>query len=208
MSVRVPSEEKDTNTVKVQVKVPDQIKVSRVEPKAGWKYTLEKDAESKITSITWTADGPGLSDTEFTEFRVNGKVADDATELVWKAYQTYANGTLVEWVGGDGADKPASVTAVTAAEASSDGHGHGSSAGASSGNAEGDKSVSSGDSTKANDGTEAGTDGKNTQSATETAASADKNNDGGNGTASLVLSIVAVALGAIALLIALTRKKR
>ncbi|EFM11642.1 nuclear export factor GLE1 [Paenibacillus curdlanolyticus YK9] len=203
MSVRVPSEEKGTTTVKIQVKVPDQIKVSRVEPKVGWKYTLEKDAESKITSITWTADGTGLSETEFTDFRVNGKVADDAKELVWKAYQTYANGTLVEWVGGDGADKPASVTMVTAAEAGSDGHGHGSSAGAAD-NKSGDTSVSSGDTGKAETGTDSGSAG-----AAETAADTNANaGDDYNATLPLVLSIVAVALGAIALVISLTRKKR
>ncbi len=124
MAVRVPSEEKGVNTVKVQVKVPAEINVSRVEPKEGWKHELEKDADNKIISITWSSD-VGLSETEFTEFRVSGKVAEDAAQLVWKAYQTYSDGTVVEWVGGEGADKPASVTTVTpaSAEGSDDGHG-------------------------------------------------------------------------------------
>jgi len=123
LAVRVPSEEKDINTVKVKVNIPAEINVSRVEPKPGWKYELERSADNVITSITWTAEGSGLAVTEFTDFRVSGKVADDAASLVWKAYQTYSDGQVVEWVGGEGADKPASVTTVTPAAEGGDGHG-------------------------------------------------------------------------------------
>ncbi|WP_284240874.1 YcnI family protein [Paenibacillus glycanilyticus] len=123
-AVRVPSEEKGVKTVKVQVKVADGAAISRVEPKVGWTSELEKDANGVVTGITWTAaDGGGLSETEFTDFRMSGKVNEDATQLVWKAYQTYSDNQVVEWVGADGSDKPASVTAVTAAAAEGDGHG-------------------------------------------------------------------------------------
>lgn len=165
LAVRVPSEEKDINTVKIKVNVPAEINVSRVEPKDGWKYELERSADNVITSITWTAEGTGLAATEFTDFRVSGKVADDATQLVWKAYQTYSDGQVVEWVGGDGADKPASVTTVTPAAAEGDSHGAG------------------------------------------TAATTTESDDSDSNTP-LILSIVAVVLGAASLLVSLTRKKR
>ncbi|MGO4110700.1 YcnI family copper-binding membrane protein [Paenibacillus sp. YAF4_2] len=122
-AVRVPSEEKGVNTVKVQVKIADGAVVSRVEPKPGWTSELEKNADGVVTSITWTAEDKGLSETEFTEFRMSGKVNEDATQLVWKAYQTYSDNKVVEWVGADGSDKPASVTTVTAATVDGDGHG-------------------------------------------------------------------------------------
>ncbi|GMK41075.1 hypothetical protein PCCS19_41310 [Paenibacillus sp. CCS19] len=168
LAVRVPSEEKDINTVKIKVNVPAEINVSRVEPKPGWKYELERSADNVITSIIWTAEGSGLAATEFTDFRVSGKVAEDATQLVWKAYQTYSDGQVVEWVGGDGADKPASVTTVTPAAEGGDAHGdsHGA-------------------------GTAATTESDDSDSKTP-----------------LILSIVAVALGAASLLLSLTRKKR
>jgi len=121
-TVRVPSEE-DVPTVKVEVKVPDGVNVSRLEPKPDWSYELTKDDTGKITAITWTTTGKGLGATEFGEFKMQGKVADDATQLIWKAYQTYENGLLVEWVGTEGSDKPASVTLVAAG--TGDGHGHG-----------------------------------------------------------------------------------
>ncbi|RXZ80082.1 DUF1775 domain-containing protein [Paenibacillaceae bacterium] len=120
-TVRVPSETAGTSTVSVKVTIPEGAAVSRTEPKPGWTEELELDDKEQIVSVTWKADGDGLSQKQFTEFRMQGKVADDATELVWKAYQTYADGSLVEWIGGD---NPASVTTVTAGTGESDGHGH------------------------------------------------------------------------------------
>ncbi|QMV43457.1 YcnI family copper-binding membrane protein [Cohnella cholangitidis] len=128
-TVRVPSE-KDSATTQVKVAIPDNVNVSRFEPKADWTYEIEKGAEDKIVSVTWKATGSGLGATEFGEFRMQGKVADDAKELVWKAYQTYADGEVVEWTGAADADKPASVTAVTAATGDGHGDGHGASGGA------------------------------------------------------------------------------
>lgn len=124
-TVRVPNE-KDIATVKVELKISDDVTISRFEPKADWKYELTKDATGKITSVVWTTTGTGLSATEFGEFNMQGKVGDNAAEIVWKAYQTYEDGSVVEWIGADGADKPASVTTVKAKPtgAAVDGHGH------------------------------------------------------------------------------------
>ena len=122
-SVRVPSEEENVTTKSVKVTVPAGVSVSRLEPKPGWKSELEKNEDGSLKTITWTADGDGLSQTEFTEFRMQGKVADDATQLVWKAYQTYSDGKVVEWTGGEGSDHPASVTTVSAAPAEAGGNG-------------------------------------------------------------------------------------
>ncbi|TVX98208.1 YcnI family protein [Paenibacillus cremeus] len=122
-NVRVPTE-KDIPTVKVEVKIPAEVTISRFEPKPDWKYDLTKDASGKITSVTWTATGNGLSSTEFGNFLMNGKVADNATQISWKAYQTYKDGSVVEWVGAEGSDKPASVTKVNPKAAGSGPTGH------------------------------------------------------------------------------------
>ncbi|QJD87550.1 YcnI family copper-binding membrane protein [Cohnella herbarum] len=127
-TVRVPSE-KEAATTTVKVAIPDNVNVSRFEPKADWTYEIEKGAEDKIVSVTWKATGNGLGATEFGEFRMQGKVADDANELTWKAYQTYSDGEVVEWTGAADADKPASVTTVTAATGDGHGDGHGAAGG-------------------------------------------------------------------------------
>ena len=141
-TVRVPSE-KDSSTTQVKVAIPAEVSVSRFEPKPDWTYEVEKGAEDKIVSVTWKATGSGLGATEFGEFRMQGKVADDAQELVWKAYQTYADGETVEWTGAPDADKPASVTAVT--EATGDGHGGDGHGTAPSGTAASDDGAKDGD---------------------------------------------------------------
>lgn len=166
-TVRVPSE-KEIPTVKVEVKfAADSVAISRFEPKPGWTYELAKDASGKITGVTWTAAGDGLSSTEFGDFNMQGKVADTATQIIWKAYQTYKDGSVVEWVGADGSDKPASVTTVKA---------------------------------KATGTT---TDSHGQTKTTETAAgSAPSSNT------SLYLSIVAVVLGALALIVSLLKKRK
>jgi uncharacterized protein YcnI len=121
-TLRVPTE-KDAATTQVKVEVPAGVEVSRFEPKPDWTFELEKNADGKIVSVTWKTAGKGLSSTEFGQFNFQGKVAADAKELAWKAYQTYADGSVVEWTGAPDADKPASVTKVTAATGESDGHG-------------------------------------------------------------------------------------
>ncbi|MCR8644941.1 YcnI family protein [Paenibacillus sp. N1-5-1-14] len=125
-TVRVPVE-KEIPTTKVEVKFAlDSVSVSRVEPKADWKYEVAKDASGKITGITWTTTGEGLKNGEFAEFNMQGKVSDTATAITWKAYQTYKDGSVVEWTGAEGSDKPASITKVNpkAANASKDSHGN------------------------------------------------------------------------------------
>jgi uncharacterized protein YcnI len=120
-TVRVPSEKKDVNTVKVELRFnPADVTISRFEPKPGWTYQVTRDASGAITSVVWTAQGDGLSPTEFAEFNMQGKVSDKATSITWKAYQTYKDGSVVEWVGAAGSDTPASVTQVAAKPAGAD----------------------------------------------------------------------------------------
>jgi uncharacterized protein YcnI len=166
-TVRVPSEKKDVPTVKVEVRLNvNEVSISRIEPKPGWKYDLTKDATGAVTAVTWTATGDGLSPTEFAEFNMQGKVADKATAITWKAYQTYKDGSVVEWVGGEGSDTPASVTKVNPkpAGAASGDHDHGNAAAAAPASS-------------------------------------------GSSQTPLILSIAALVLGALALIVALVKKR-
>lgn len=122
-TVKVPSEKEDVLTTKIQVLIPEDVNITRFEPKPGWIYEIQKDDTGKITSVTWTTEGEGLSATEFGQFNMNGKVGDEATEIVWKAIQTYSDGSVVEWVEAEEANYPASVTVVNPADASAHGHG-------------------------------------------------------------------------------------
>lgn len=126
-TVRVPTE-KDIPTIKVEVKFPAAVSISRFEPMPGWKYDISKDASGAITGVVWTALGEGLAATEFGEFDMQGKVADNAKDLSWKAYQTYKDGSVVEWTGAPDSEKPASVTKVKPKAAGSPADSHGNTA--------------------------------------------------------------------------------
>jgi uncharacterized protein YcnI len=110
-TVRVPVE-KDSNTVKVQLFFPQDVKVETVEPAPGWSYTFQKDANGQNTGITWTATAGGIKPHEFTEFSFIGVNPKTPEQVSWKALQTYADGSVVEWTGAPDSKTPASVTSI------------------------------------------------------------------------------------------------
>lgn len=126
-TVRVPSEKEGTETTAVRVVFPEGVSITRFEPKPGWTVELERNADRVITEVTWTAEpGHGLAVTEFTEFRMSGRVLPEAEgTLVWKAYQSYADGSVVEWIGAPDTDSPtpAPTTTVVPGDPVDDGHG-------------------------------------------------------------------------------------
>ncbi|ASS74855.1 hypothetical protein CIG75_07600 [Tumebacillus algifaecis] len=124
-TVRVPVE-KEINTVKVRVEFPTGMKVSTVKPIPNWSYEFEKDSEGVNKAITWTAPSDsGIKQHEFTEFEFVGANPKEVGEgtLVFKAFQTYADNSVVEWTGAPDSNTPASVTTLTAAAAGEDHHG-------------------------------------------------------------------------------------
>lgn len=112
-TVRVPSE-KNSNTTKIQLEFPKDVKVSTVHPVPGWNYQFIKSSDGSNTGIIWTATGDGIKAHEFFEFPFIGVNPKQATSLSWKAHQTYADGTVVDWTGAPESEKPASVTTISA----------------------------------------------------------------------------------------------
>ncbi len=120
-TVRVPVE-KDSNTVKVRLEFPAGVKVGTVLPVPGWTYEWEKDADGRFKSITWTATAGGIKPHEFMEFGLSAKNPADPGTLTWKAYQTYADGTVVEWTGAAGSETPAPTVTVKKGTGEADDH--------------------------------------------------------------------------------------
>ncbi|MFC4769295.1 YcnI family protein [Effusibacillus consociatus] len=121
-TVRVPVE-KDLNTTKVRLEFPQGVKVSTVMPVPGWNYEFEKDSEGRFTAITWTATDGGIKPNEFMEFGISGKNPKEPGNLAWKAYQTYADGSVVEWTGEPESKTPAPVVTLKEATKKDDPHG-------------------------------------------------------------------------------------
>lgn len=117
-SVRVPVE-KDMNTTKLELQVPDEVDLVNIMPKDGWEYDLEKDEDGTITAVTWEATEDGIGPDEFTEFEIVAANPDEPTEASWDAYQTYEDDSVVEWTGDEDAEEPAPITEIVEGDATS-----------------------------------------------------------------------------------------
>lgn len=129
--VRVPNE-KDISTTKVRLVVPEGVEVTGVLPVAGWTHSekkvkveapaeekaegghSEEEATERITEITW--DGGEIKAGEYMVFNFNTNYTGEPKEVVWKAYQTYSDGSVVPWDGSsDEAEAPTvKITAESA----------------------------------------------------------------------------------------------
>lgn len=108
-TVNVPTE-KEIPTVAVRVVVPEGAEVHGVAPVPGWthaekkaqeevplgeKHEDDEDGHGKVTEITWS--GGSIANGEFMQFPISVSYAGDPKQLVWKAYQTYSDGSVVAW---------------------------------------------------------------------------------------------------------------
>ena len=93
-SVSVPNE-KDAAVTALRLVVPKG--VSDVSPtvKTGWTTTTKKDADQNVTEIDWS--GGTIPAGERDDFSFGAQAPASPAVLNWKAYQTYADGTVVAW---------------------------------------------------------------------------------------------------------------
>jgi uncharacterized protein YcnI len=150
--LRVPNEEADAGTTKVEVTVKPEYGISsaRVRPVPGWTAEVTKtklpapvkngagaDVTEVVNKISWTAQ-PGnkiaAGATEFQEFEISaGPLPSNVDTLELPAAQTYENGTVVNWneptpPHGQEPEHPAPTVTLAAAEGGH-GHAHGAAAG-------------------------------------------------------------------------------
>jgi uncharacterized protein YcnI len=175
--VIVPTES-DSPTVDVRLRMPPGIDFALVEsPPAGWTGKLVHNGD-RIAEIRWT--GGKIPPDGFAEFRFLARNPVQTGDIAWPVVQRYANGEVQRWIGPAGSDSPASRTKISESAAPQD---------VISVNGE---KVSAGSATTPPSG-----DG-----ATAPAAATQ-----GRDTLTLVLAIAGVVLGALALLLALTRRR-
>jgi uncharacterized protein YcnI len=132
LDVRVPNEQDDAATNKVEVKMPDGFVEASYEPIAGWKVEVAKKklakpivtddgkVDSQVSTITWTATDPAVAvqPGQFRDFGLSvGMPANDkeGDVLTFPAIQTYDNGDVVRWIGPPDAEEPAPQVTLTAA---------------------------------------------------------------------------------------------
>ncbi len=106
--LRVPTE-KFVPTVRVDVEFPATLNVSAFEKKPGWKIEEKKDSSGKIIGVTLNGS---LPPGESTQFSFTARNPGDPGKLVFKAIQTYEDGTKSEWTGAEGSKTPAPLVEI------------------------------------------------------------------------------------------------
>ncbi|MCW2506339.1 MAG: hypothetical protein JWO79_4623 [Actinomycetia bacterium] len=132
LTFRVPNETEKTNTTKVEVALPMDSPLGSVsvKPVPGWTTTVTnakldkpiKTDDGEVTEapsrITWTAEGDAaIKPGEFQEFDLSVGPMPEKDSMVFKALQTYSDGSVVRWIdipnGKDEPEHPAPTVALT-----------------------------------------------------------------------------------------------
>ena len=112
-TVLVPGE-RDSETVKVELQMPRELLPFSYEETPGWKRSLVKASNGAVERVVWTGRAPSDG---FTEFSFLAGTPEKAGDLQFKALQTYADGTVVRWIGAPDSENPAAVVKVDASAA-------------------------------------------------------------------------------------------
>lgn len=101
--VRVPNE-KQSDTIGIEVRFPPGLRVRSLEQKAGWVTEPILDGSGAVVGVRWSGR---LAPRQFTEFGLLAVNPPSSGELVWSAVQSYADGTRIEWTGSPASKTPA-----------------------------------------------------------------------------------------------------
>ncbi|MEU7096403.1 YcnI family protein [Kitasatospora aureofaciens] len=133
VAFRVPNEDDKNSTVKVEIDFPTDhpIPSVKVAPVPGWTdsirttklatpiHTDDGDITDAVSQVVWT--GGQITPGHFQDFTVDlGALPDGTDKVVFKALQTYSDGTVVRWIeepqaGQPEPKNPAPVLKLTAA---------------------------------------------------------------------------------------------
>jgi uncharacterized protein YcnI len=108
LTVSVPTE-KEIPTTEIRVEVPEGFLLAGVQPVPGWEHSFEEDG-GVVTAVTFSSGE--IRPREFQQFLVQAQAPEEPGEYPWKAFQTYEDGSVVEWTGPPDSDEPASVIEV------------------------------------------------------------------------------------------------
>lgn len=94
-TMSVPAEG-NSPTKQLRLIIPEGLESVRPNVKPGWQINVKKsDDGSKVSEITWT--GGTIPTDQRDEFVFAALVPETETPLVWKVYQTMANGQVFAW---------------------------------------------------------------------------------------------------------------
>ena len=86
--------EKTIPTVSVRLIIPEGLELLSAGVKDGWIFKKIRDGEN-ATEIEWT--GGEIPAKRFDSFQLSAQNPPEPADMLWKTYQTYADGSVVAW---------------------------------------------------------------------------------------------------------------
>jgi uncharacterized protein YcnI len=173
--------ETEARTTEVALQIPEGVLPFSWEDTPGWTRRVTLADDGSIDVVRWR----GRMDSDgFVRFAFLAATPEQEGEIAWRAVQTYDNGQRVRWIGPADSEEPAAVTEISSSAPRQNAGGESALAGARE---------------EAGEATPAPTAAPAAQ---QTATEDDSD------TLPLVLGIAGLVLGAIALVVALTRGGR
>jgi uncharacterized protein YcnI len=140
VTFKVPNESDEASTTKLEVTLPAETPVASVSvrPVPGWTAVAEKaklatpleahgtQITEAVAKVTWTASGDAaIKPGQFQTFDVSMGPLPEAPQMIFKALQTYSDGTVVRWIDepttdGTEPESPAPVLKLAAAGTAAD----------------------------------------------------------------------------------------
>lgn len=105
-TVRVPNEV-TVPSINVELEIPAGMHVMQVATGDGFTFDVKKEG-NRIVAITWKKE---IKPKEFSLFTFTAHNPQPGA-MQWKAHQTFADGSMIHWIGERGTKQPASVTTI------------------------------------------------------------------------------------------------
>lgn len=94
------------------VRIPGNVEFYSYQPIPGWTGEVSKNSSGRVQTVTWTADGSGIAPGEFQQFQFRAANPKKIGNIAWNAYQTYKDGSIVEWTGNENSETPHAITKI------------------------------------------------------------------------------------------------
>lgn len=107
----VPGERR-AHTIEVALKIPDGVLPFAFENEPGWHRAVERADDGSVAVVRWHGDMGGEA---FVRFAFLAATPPREGQIAWKAVQRYSDGVEQAWIGPPGSDNPAAMTRVSAA---------------------------------------------------------------------------------------------
>ena len=90
------SSDRPVSTIAVKLSIPEGVTNVIPNVKPGWAVVTKKGGpDNRVVEISWV--GGNIPSERRDEFMFSAQVPASVTTLPWKAYQTYANGVIIDW---------------------------------------------------------------------------------------------------------------